>query len=86
MVKYQMIGHMESRFTMSENENTVERIVAAVKNGDYSELDNLIKLCVFFFFYTLPDIFIPLYTPAHCFGFALRHKQQTSFNGRLRFP
>ena len=38
---------MERRFTMSENENTVERIVAAVKNGDYSELDNLIKLCVF---------------------------------------
>ena len=47
MVKYQLIGHMERRFTMSENENTVERIVAAVKNGDYSELDNLIKLCVF---------------------------------------
>ena len=38
---------MERRFTMSENENTVERTVAAVKSGDYSELDTLIKLCVF---------------------------------------
>ena len=32
---------------MSENENKVENIVAAVRSGDYSELDTLIKLCVF---------------------------------------
>lgn len=32
---------------MSENENTVENIVAAVKSGDYSDFDTLIKLCVF---------------------------------------
>ena len=32
---------------MSENESRVEQIVAAVKGGDYSELDTLIKLCVF---------------------------------------
>ena len=42
-----MIGHTERRFTMSENENKVENIVAAVRSGDYSELDTLIKLCVF---------------------------------------
>lgn len=32
---------------MSDNENTVERIAAAVRGGDYSEFDSLIKLCVF---------------------------------------
>lgn len=32
---------------MSENESKVENIVAAIKSGDYSELDTLIKLCVF---------------------------------------
>lgn len=42
-----MIGHTERRFTMSENENKVENIVAAVRSGDYSELDTLINLCVF---------------------------------------